>query len=96
MRERQVREDAERLPRPGEAASVGRRDRHARESPGEPPGVSSVQLDGDDPPGAPDELARHHAMTRTDLDDEIAACDAGVTDEVSGEARRQEVTARRA
>ena len=52
---------------------------------------TGIDLDRRDTSGAFGELGREHAGARTDLDDEIAARDAGVPDDVSGEARDEEV-----
>ena len=92
--ERQVRDDAERLGRQAEVAHVASDDAHmtiGAEPSLQPGDEHGIDLDRGDTSGALGELGREHAGARTDLDDEIAARDAGVPDEVSREARDEEV-----
>ena len=94
MRERKVRDHAERLARPRELERIGVRDLHAPAEPRPQAAcIRRVQLDGDDATGAVRELARYGARARTDLDDEVAAGYPGVADEISGETRSEEVPA---
>ncbi len=94
MRERQVRDNAERLGGQAELTRIALHDAHGRTAPealAQAAYEGRIDLNRDDTSGALRELGREHAGARTDLDDEIAACDAGVPDEVSGEARDEEV-----
>jgi hypothetical protein len=92
--ERQVRDDTEGLSGHAEVARIARNDAHARIAPEPLPQTRhqrGLDLDRDDAARARRELRGQDARTGTDLDDEIAADDAGVADEVSGEARDEEV-----
>jgi hypothetical protein len=94
VRERHVRHDAERLVREPKLECVAGDDPDGvrpRETVAQPLDENRIELDRDDTSGTPGELVREHAGAGTDLDDEIAACDAGIPDEVSGEARDEEV-----
>ena len=96
MRERDVRDHPERFGRPPDVQRVAGHDPDLT-SPGEavPKACDEgrIELDRDDTAGAVGELVREHAGTGTDLDDEIAARYPGIAiaDEVSGEARDEEV-----
>lgn len=94
MGERHVRDDAERFVRQEHEQGVAAHHvdrRRVDESRPQARRETRVQLDGYDPRGAGGELVREHAGAGTDLDDEIAARYPGIPDEVSGEARDEEV-----
>jgi hypothetical protein len=94
VREGQVRDHAEGLGRQAELTRIALHDAHggaAPEARTQAAYEGRIDLNRDDTTGALRELGREHAGARTDLDDEIAARDAGVPDEVSGEARDEEV-----
>lgn len=94
MSEGQVRHDAEWLGRHPKVEHIASHDPHVAigaEPSLQPGDEPAIDLDRDDTSGAFGELGREHAGARTDLDDEITARDAGVADEVSGEARDEEV-----
>jgi hypothetical protein len=91
--ERQVRDYAKRLGRPSKRPRVGTDD--VRSGAAQDVGTPWIQLDGDDAACASDQLAGDDAVAGPDFDDEIAACDAGVANEVSREPRREVVPAPR-
>jgi hypothetical protein len=94
VRERQVRDDAERLSRQRQAQSVAVHDPDGRTSSESLPQScckNRIELGRDHASGAASEFEREDARARTDLDDEVAARQPCIPDEVSGEARDEEV-----
>jgi hypothetical protein len=94
VREGQVRHDAERFDGRAEVERVALHDAYASIATEAPPQACDqdrIELDREDTSGALGQLVREHAGAGTDLDDQIAACDACIPDEVSGEARDEEV-----
>jgi hypothetical protein len=95
MREREVRDDAERLVRPRKRARICSNDARGRKPTTQSPRVPLVELDGDDVAGTRNELSGDDAVARADLDDEIPARYPRVSDEFSGEARGKKVPSTR-
>src|SRR5207302_9155679 len=91
VRERQVRDDAERTVRPAILARVRMNDTRSRKPPPQALRVAGVELDGDHATRAPDQLARDDPLAGSDLDDEIGAGYPRVSDEISGKPRSKEV-----
>ena len=72
---------------------VGFDDRDAREPAAKIGGAVAVTLDGDDGRAGAHERERDRAVTGADVEHEVAAPDAGVTDELVGESRIESVPA---
>jgi hypothetical protein len=94
VRERQIRDYAERAPGEIDLQGVGVHDEDARiRRETAPQGACEipVELDGDETSGPPCKLERENTGAGADLYDEVAACDPGVANEISSEAPNEEV-----
>ena len=94
MGEREVGDDAERFGGELERQRIGVRDSrpmHAAESFRERTGEFAVELEGEDPAGDLHQLASDVAGAGADLEDEVAARQSGVANEVSRQTRMKEV-----
>src|SRR5436305_397833 len=94
--EGKVRDDAERLARERDGGGVGLDDVYVRPASTEPVGEPGIELDRDDPPRAPRELAGEPACTCAEIDDEVVLTNGRVANELRRDCAAKKVLATRA